>query len=205
MGFWEKTENQERYAKWLGEQLGFKTMEDWYKIGKELIHNHFGGSLLSQYYNNSPSQFVKALFPDYPWKMSKFKKQYSLGQIEWLEFRKITKPDIIHILNNEDGEFKIPNSNYRADGWSERDNSILEYHGDFWHGNPALYNQEEINLISKKSYGELYQRTLKKQRFCEECGFNYTYIWESEWMRGRNAVGILQKKFKEYSDRPKYI
>ena len=72
MGFWEKTENQERYAKWLGEQLGFKTMEDWYKIGKELIHNHFGGGLLSQYYNNSPSQFVKTLFPDEDWLEWKF-------------------------------------------------------------------------------------------------------------------------------------
>ena len=30
---------------------------------------------------------------------------------------------------------------------------------------------------------KLYNNTVKKRQFCEESGFNYAEIWESEWLR----------------------
>jgi hypothetical protein len=74
---------------------------------------------------------------------------------------------------------------------------ILEYHGDYWHGNPRIYNQEDINPVSKITYGELYEKTLKKRRFCEESGYNYVFIWESDWLRGKKSIIKLQRKFRE--------
>ena len=61
-GTWEKKENHITYANWLGEQLGYKTMEDWYSINKNAICSHHGSRLLLSHYNNSPSQFVKNVF-----------------------------------------------------------------------------------------------------------------------------------------------
>ena len=50
----------------------------------------------------------------------------------------------LHVINNDNGEYSIPNSRYHADGYSENKNLILEYHGDYWHGNPKIY------IIQKK-------------------------------------------------------
>ena len=47
----------------------------------------------------------------------------------------------------------------------QSENCVFEYHGDFWHGNPKIYNQEEMNSITKTTYGELYNKTLKKHEY----------------------------------------
>jgi hypothetical protein len=58
-----------------------------------------------------------------------------------------------------------------------------------------IYNPKDINPCTKTSYEQLYNKTLNKQIFCEKEGFTYIYIWESEWIRGKNAVISLQKKY----------
>ena len=195
-GFWDNIENHKAYMEWLGNKLGYTCMEDWYKITIKDFADNDGGGLLSHKYSTSCIKLVITVFPEYDWDLSKFRKRYSKGQIEWLEFLKITIPDIQHAINNDEGEFRIPNSRYHADGYSEEENIILEYHGDFWHGNPKIHNPSDINAVSKKTFGELYNNTVKKQRFCEDAGFICIYIWESEWLRGKNAVRMIQRAFK---------
>ena len=196
---WKDKENHKTYAIWVGKELNYKNMEDWYKITQKDIYSNYGGGLLVTYYNGSPSQFLQSVFPDYPWKLSKFKKNYSQGQIEWLNYLSSEKyPDIRHILNNDDGEYSIPNSGYHADGYSEATNTVFEYHGDMFHGNPAIYEKDAINPLSKITYGELYEKTLEKQRFCEESDYKYVFIWESEWFRAKTSVIKLQRKWKKY-------
>lgn len=196
--FWGSNENQINYANWLGKILGYKNMDDWYNLRVDIIKKYYGSTLILNYYNGSPYKFIKSVFPEYNWIKSKFPKKYSIGQIEWLEFIKISTPDIRYTLNHPEGEFKIPNSNYLADGYSKIKNCIYEYHGDFWHGNPVIYNSNDINQYVKKTYGELYSNTLKKQICCEEKGFMYKSIWESEWIRGKKSVVVLQKIYKKY-------
>jgi len=123
------------------------------------------------------------------------KKGYSKGQIEWLEYLMISIPDIQHKLNG--GEYRITDSRYAADGYSKEKNTIYEYHGDFWHGNPSIYNTSDINPVTKTSFGKLYQKTLKKQKHCIDNEYQYIFIWESVWERGINSVIILQQKFKD--------
>jgi hypothetical protein len=208
--------NHKKFADWLGEEVGFKNKSDWYNITLEVIQKNNGGGLIGKYYNDSPRFFVTSIYPDYPWDLSKFKKNYSQGQIEWLNCLIIKKyPDIRHALNHDKGEYSIPNSLYHADGYSKTKNTILEYNGDYYHGNPnwrwdgikkstfgkinkwKKYKPEELNKITKTTYGELYQKTLEKQRFCEESGYNYISIWESEWFRFKNSIIQLQRIFKE--------
>jgi len=196
-GTWEKIDNHKIYARWLGERLGYKNMDDWYQITKKLIYDNYGCGLLSNKYKDSPLMFLKGVFPEYPWVSSKFVKNYSQGQIEWLNYMIVSIPDIIHAINNNNGEYSIPNSRYHADGYSESKKMILEYHGDFWHGNPKLFNEEEMNPVTRTTFGELYQNTLEKKRFCQEHEYEYLSIWESEWIRGKKCIIKLQLKFKE--------
>ena len=195
-GFWVNKKNHKLFADWLGNILGYTCPEDWYRITKQQVIDHNGSGLLQLYYSSSPA-FVKAMFPEYPWVSSKFRKSYSRGQIEWLEYLMVSTPDIRHALH-EEGEMKIPNSRYSADGYSEVKNCIYEYHGDFWHGNPAIYPSLEINPVSKVTYGELYEKTLEKQKFCEEeSGYSYYFVWESSWIRGKIAVMNLQRMYRK--------
>lgn len=60
---------------------------------------------------------------------------------------------------------------------------IYEFNGDFWHGNPNKYNPNEINKVSKKTFGELYNKTLEKEKFLKENGYNVIGIWESDWKK----------------------
>tara|TARA_B100001778_G_C18178259_1_gene445698 strand:- start:62 stop:598 length:537 start_codon:yes stop_codon:yes gene_type:complete len=172
-------------------------MDDWYKITQTLIRDNHGGGLLQSKYKDSPKLFVMSVYPEHTWVSSKFAKNYSQGQIEWLNYMMLSIPDIIHAINNSNGEYSIPNSRYHADGYSESKKMILEYHGDFYHGNPKLFNEEEMNARTKTTFGELYQNTLEKERFCQEQGYEYLSIWESEWIRGKISIIKLQQKYKE--------
>ena len=195
LNFWKNKKNQKKYMDWLGKELGYTTMVDWYNITRKKFSKNYGSGLLNQY-NGSPSKVVSSLFPDYNWDKSKFKKNYSEGQIEWAEYLKIHIPDMRHILNNDDGEYKIPSTKYLADGFSKKENTIFEYHGDEFHGNPNLHEPTEMSWMGK-TYGELWANTQKKQKVCENIGYKFYYIWESDWIRGKKAVKKLQQKWKK--------
>ena len=37
-GYWKVKENQLEYMNWLSQQLNINTMEDWYKVSREVKH-----------------------------------------------------------------------------------------------------------------------------------------------------------------------
>jgi G:T-mismatch repair DNA endonuclease (very short patch repair protein) len=53
-------------------------------------------------------------------------------------------------------------------------NIVLEVHGDFWHGNPEVYNI----LTERQEYKK--QRDIVKQKLAEDNGYRYLVIWESQ-------------------------
>lgn len=73
---------------------------------------------------------------------------------------------------------KINNKKYYVDGFNPKTNTVYEYFGNFWHGNPEIYELNDINPVSKKTYGELYQKTMNKIKDIERAGFNLIYKWE---------------------------
>ena len=95
-----------------------------------------------------------------------------------------------------DGEFVVPETRYRADGYCKETNTVYEYHGDYWHGNPKKFNKDEINKSSKKTFGELYEQTLKRENEIRTLGYNLVVMWESDWLRLNRYVRKLQQKCK---------
>ena len=73
-GFWKKKENQKKFFDWLGKELGYKTLDDWYNITISIIDKHGGGSMLDTFYNGSPSKALKAVYPEHKWMPWRFKK-----------------------------------------------------------------------------------------------------------------------------------
>lgn len=69
----------------------------------------------------------------------------------------------------------------KADGYDSKTNTIYEFHGDYWHGNPNVYNSNDYNKIAKATFGELYQRTIVRENQIKAAGYNLVVIWEKEW------------------------
>jgi hypothetical protein len=55
--------------------------------------------------------------------------QHSKQQLEWLQYCSISNPGIVHAGNS--GEYKIPGTGFRADGFHSESNTIYEYQGYF--------------------------------------------------------------------------
>jgi hypothetical protein len=69
----------------------------------------------------------------------------------------------------------------RVDGFDPATNTVYEFNGDYWHGNPKKFSSNDINPRVKKTYGELYQLTLRKRSLFESNGYNVVSIWEDEY------------------------
>lgn len=125
----------------------------------------------------------------------KCSNRYSGISIEWLLFmEKRYLTEIQHAKNV--GEFVIPGTRYKADGYIKSSNTILEFHGDFWHGNPELYDEIEINPRTGITYGELYNQTIAKSKMILDKGYNLIEIWENDWKKFIKTIKILQDKWR---------
>lgn len=122
-------------------------------------------------------------------------QSYSKKQIQWLEcISKIKGIQIQHAMN--ESEYTIPFTNLKADGFCKETNTIYEFHGDFWHGNPKLYNSQDINPVNKKTFGELYQQTITRESQIKELGYNLIVLWEYDWNKAIKNIRYLQKQFR---------
>ena len=103
---------------------------------------------------------------------------------QWI--RKIEKKLGRKLIHNENGgkEYRIP---YNDDNWFYIDaydaetNTVYEFHGDYFHGNPTQYDPHDMNKTVKRTFGELHQATLQKQSILEDLGYTYVCIWESDF------------------------
>ena len=76
---------------------------------------------------------------------------------------------------------KLNNQKCLVDGFDPSTNTVYEFHGDFWHGNPLVYQPNDIHPIIGKPFGELHQRTLLKDQLIRESGYQLITIWSSDW------------------------
>jgi hypothetical protein len=108
--------------------------------------------------------------------------KYSKAQIKWLT--NIEKEENIYIQHavKSEGEYHIPTIG-KVDGFCEETNTVYEYHGDFWHGNPLIHKPEDINPRSKISYGDLYKNTLLREQKIRDLGYNLVVKWKTELVK----------------------
>lgn len=79
--------------------------------------------------------------------------------------------------------FNICGKKYIVDGYDPQTKIIYEFNGDFFHGNLNKFLENDINPISKKTFGELYQKTLQKEQDLKNAGYTVISIWESDFKK----------------------
>lgn len=124
------------------------------------------------------------------------KPKYSKPQIQYLNFIQVSQPTIQHALNN--GEHRIKHSRYFADGYISESNTVIEFHGCYWHGCKKCYNETDINKITKSSFADLNKKTEKKKQHCIDNGYIYTEIWGCQCNRAIKSVINLQRLYRKF-------
>jgi len=108
---------------------------------------------------------------------------YSKIAIEWLES---TETSIQHAMNG--GEYRIPNTRFHVDGFDSGTNTIYEFLGDVWHGNPGLYEDDEkCQPFNDKTAKELQNETEERFKMLRSLGYDLVYIWETDYRMNRNG------------------
>jgi Zn ribbon nucleic-acid-binding protein len=98
----------------------------------------------------------------------------SKKEIKWL--------NSLNIPNLERNKhLKINGRRFMFDGFDPATNTIYEFNGDFWHGNPNVYKLEDVNYMNGKTFGQLYNKTLDKEKFLKSNGYNVISMWEKDF------------------------
>jgi hypothetical protein len=83
---------------------------------------------------------------------------------------------------------KLPNKTAIVDGYDPQTNTVYEFHGDYWHGNPNRYDLNETNVVANKTFGQLLEKTQKRSRAIKSSGYNIVSIWESDWIEMQKEI-----------------
>lgn len=121
------------------------------------------------------------------------KTTISYKQITWLTYvSQRDNLDIQHATNC--GEYRIPDTHFKVDGYCKETNTIYEFHGDAFHGNPNRYQPDEHCHPFNKDItaNELYRKTIEKEQIIKQHGYNLITIWESDF----DKLGIPLLNFK---------
>lgn len=120
-------------------------------------------------------------------------KRWSKIAIEWIEKESKTRrlKNVQHALNL--GEFQIPGTTLRVDGYHPRSKTVFEFHGDCFHGNPKLFKPSSMpNPYSTKTAKELYLETLEKEDLIHSLGYNVIVVWENDYRAGHRFSYTLE-------------
>lgn len=85
----------------------------------------------------------------------------------------------------------INNKLYIVDGFNPNTKQVYLFHGDYWHGNPILYESTSLNTRVGKTFGELYQSTLEYEQTLCNNGYTVYSIWEYEWLQHSSATSVV--------------
>ena len=159
------------------------------KLEKSLINQRllsYNLVLLGKYRNSQTKVTLKCLICQYRWKSflgnnlrkkcgcPKCKHHISNAETAWLDSLNSPKA-----FRNK--SLKINNKRIMPDAFDPKTKTIYEFYGDFWHGNPMIYKKDDYNSATKCTFGELYQKTLDREKMIIDAGYNLIIMWESEY------------------------
>ena len=108
--------------------------------------------------------------------------RYSKLAVKWIEEYAYSHrlKGVQHALNG--GEYIIPGTRWKVDGYHPRSNTVFEFHGDAWHGNPKVFSpRSKPNPFKNKTAQRLYKETKARERLIRKLGYKLVTIWESDY------------------------
>lgn len=98
-------------------------------------------------------------------------------------------------------EFMIQNK-WKVDGVVANDNIIIEFLGDFWHGNLERYEANAIQPKSKQTFQSLWYETCQRFEQIRLAGYRVFYVWEMDFLTRKSLATMLLRPWANASLRP---
>jgi len=88
------------------------------------------------------------------------------------------------------GKFIVDEINYN-------NKIIIEINGNFWHGNPVLFNKDEVLPFPgrKMLVEQIWYNDFSRKKYLESFGYIVLVVWEKEWKEDRDSILNKIKKF----------
>jgi hypothetical protein len=97
-------------------------------------------------------------------------------ETQWLDYLGIDKDQRQQIII-------CGNNKYIVDAFDPEANIVYEFYGDYWHGNPEIYDHRKFNTKCKKTFGKLYKETINRKEDLESHGYHVVYTWEHDFKK----------------------
>ena len=115
-----------------------------------------------------------------------YKDNFSKGAIIALDFyADKNQLSIQHALNGGEKVLKCETKTgfryFHADGYISKSKTVIEYYGDYFHGNPEVYDFEDWNRDTSCSFRKLYERTMEREEILRKNGYTVISIWEKDF------------------------
>lgn len=72
-------------------------------------------------------------------------------------------------------------------------NKIIEYYGDYWHGNPKLFNDDV--MIRKKKISDVWEHDRKKIQDLIDNNYSVMIVWEQDY---KNDPHLVEQQCKDF-------
>lgn len=111
-------------------------------------------------------------------------RSYSKKEISWLTT--LNNKNIQHAENG--GQIQLPSTKLKVDGFDKTTNTVYEFYGDVFHGNPDKFNSTDLchPYDDTVTAGELYNKTKDRELQIVKLGYGLITMWEYDYdMRGK--------------------
>ena len=86
----------------------------------------------------------------------------------------------VQILHASNGpEVKL--AGYKVDGFDPKNNTVLQFHGCFWHACPKHYSKHVVHPTIGLTMEEIHLRTMKTTATLQQHGFQVIEMWECDF------------------------
>lgn len=63
-------------------------------------------------------------------------------------------------------------------------NTVYEFYGSFWHGDPRVFDHNSINTKNGIPFRQLYQKTIERHKRILDAGYEIKFVWEYDYKNG---------------------
>lgn len=112
------------------------------------------------------------------------------SQVSKTLFERLEQETAINLLYGAN-ELSVrgPDTVYKLDCVCKATKRVIEFHGDYWHGNPEIYAPDAIiNKRSKMSVSDKWDQDKKRLEALEEAGYKVLVVWEKEYKDNPDLV-----------------
>lgn len=118
-----------------------------------------------------------------------FSQNYSHMALRWLKSIEQTQGIIIQCFS-QGGEYVIPGTRLKVDGYHADTNTVYEFYGDHYHGNLNVFQPHEHCHPHKRKLTaqELFDKTTEREQFLRDSGYNVVTMWEDDFKKQERCL-----------------